>query len=490
MTSDLFSSLLGNLWSFFLIVLFFSSSIFVHELGHFLVARRRGVKVVRFSIGMGPAIFKWYGQDGVEYRLAWFPFGGYVLLPQLADMPELEGESNLEVEKLPPVSYTSKVLVFVAGAAFNVIFAFLLATVLWYVGRPEPESLTTTRIGYVSEKLQLPDKTMVTSPASKAGLKEGDKIVAIDGEPTRNWMDVLNGIVLSTRVDEAGERIVVLTIERNGVTQDYRVNPVRAGDESFRKIGIDAAYPVLVKSVKAGSPAAQIGFAAEDEIVRIDGKSVWGVPSLATNLSGTKGTNQVLTVLRGGKEVDLPFVSPGATEASYFPGMELTTRWQLLYLTPVEQITMFLRNSAQTLTALIHPRGDVGFKNLSGFIGIGRGFWDALKSDHPAKFVIWFTVMINISLAFFNLLPIPVLDGGHIVLATIAKLRGRPLPANFILTTQSVFMVLLLAMMLYVTVFGDLRRMVSDFRTEAQTREAEQKKKAEAPKPAEAPAKP
>src|SRR3954465_984905 len=108
---EFISSLFSSLWSIFLIVLFFGGSIFVHELGHFLAARRRGVKVTRFSIGFGPAIWSHTGKDGVEYRVSWIPLGGYVALPQLADMPALEGESE-PAENLPPVSYSSRMIVF------------------------------------------------------------------------------------------------------------------------------------------------------------------------------------------------------------------------------------------------------------------------------------------------------------------------------------------------------------------------------------------
>jgi len=137
----------------------------VHELGHFLTARRRGVKVERFSIGFGPPSGSWRGRDGTDYRLSWIPLGGYVLLPQLADLSAIEGRSETEAEKLPPVGYVSKMLVFVAGATFNVLFAFLLACVLWVAGQPESNFSATTRIGYVSRTL---DGGKVPSPAAAA----------------------------------------------------------------------------------------------------------------------------------------------------------------------------------------------------------------------------------------------------------------------------------------------------------------------------------
>jgi len=111
--SDALQALLSNTWSFLLVVVFFGGSIFVHELGHFLAARRRGARVERFSIGFGPAIWSWRGQDGVEYRVSWIPLGGYVLLPQLADLGPIEGESAADGKKLPPIDYVSKLLILV-----------------------------------------------------------------------------------------------------------------------------------------------------------------------------------------------------------------------------------------------------------------------------------------------------------------------------------------------------------------------------------------
>ena len=183
MILDLIQSIGSNLWAVFLIVLFFGGSIFVHELGHFLTARRRGVRVERFSIGFGPKICSWRGKDGVEYRLSWLPLGGYVALPQLADLRGIEGESEVDAAQLPPVSYPSKMLVFVAGAAFNVLFAFLLAVILWLAGCPELENITTTRIGFVKRTEKMPDGREVPSPAMAAGLKVNDVIRSVDGRP-------------------------------------------------------------------------------------------------------------------------------------------------------------------------------------------------------------------------------------------------------------------------------------------------------------------
>jgi regulator of sigma E protease len=479
---EFLSSLLHNVWAIFLIVLFFGGSIFVHELGHFLAARRRGVKVTRFSIGFGPAIWSRIGKDGVEYRLSWIPLGGYVALPQLADMPALEGESG-PVENLPPISYGSRMMVLAAGAFFNVLFAFVLATILWVSGRPEAENVTSTRIGFVAEKIALPDGKEVESPARVAGLKEGDLITAIDGTPVHSWIDVLNAIVLSTITDEKGERLAVFTVLRDGKSLDFRLSPRRTGEENIRKVGIDSAYELIIGKVAPGSAAEKTGFRAEDRVVAIDGRKVLNWSAFFTHLQTIPGEATTVTVTRDGTPLQIAVSGAPKARNAAFQGIELRANWRLLYQNPFDQISQILTNSVRTLKALLLPRGDVNLSNVNGVVGITQGFWEALHSEYPAHFVIWFAVIVNVSLAFFNLLPIPVLDGGHMFFATIAKLRGKALPFNFIAVTQSVFVVLLLTMMVYVTVFGDIRRIVR--KADAQAREATAE-----PQKAEAPAKP
>jgi regulator of sigma E protease len=456
---ELLAPLLSNVWAVFLIVLFFGGSIFVHELGHFLAARRRGLHVERFSIGFGPKIFGWRGKDGVEYRLSWLPLGGYVALPQLADMRGIEGESSVDVRALPPITYTTKIIVFAAGAFFNLIFAFLLATIIWFVGQPTSSDMATTRIGYVVPTLELEDGTSVTSPAVEAGLRVGDTVKAIDGRELADWQDLMQTLVTSAGRTDDGRRRAVFAIEREGQLQEIVVHPRLGGDEKVRRVGIAPAYELIVHAVTADSPAAKAGVQPQDRILALDGHPILNIQPYIDHLTANVTREISLQVRRGEQTLTLPIPArPDAQEPAEI-GLALATESQLVYPSPLKQFEAHVSMTFRTLWSLIHPQSDIGISKLSGPVGIIRVFHLAAQAD--IRVVLWFTILVNINLAIFNLLPIPVLDGGHMLFATIAKLRGRALPVNFIMTTQSVFMVLLFSMILYVTVF-DVRRIVRD----------------------------
>ncbi len=462
MSTDLLQSLASNIWAIFLVVLFFGGSIFVHELGHFLAARRRGVVVERFSIGFGPPIWSRRGRDGVEYRLSWFPLGGYVLLPQLADLGPIEGESTVNVAKLPPVSYSTKMLVFVAGATFNVLFAFALACILWGMGQPEGSDSASTRIGYVAPTLVLPDETTVPSPALRAGLQAGDLIHAIDGQKVENWSDIQNSLVLGSGRNKFGQREVTFSIERAGTRREIIVEPVLAGDEKIRRVGISPGFELLVQAVAPDSIAAKAGFQPEDEILRFDDEIILNPLAFQSHLDATTAQATRAVVRRNGQEVTLTIPPrPAATGGTYL-GLTLTTGFRMVHLSPFEQIADVARWTIRTLKSLISPSSDVGLNKMSGPVGIARILHSAAEVGMRA--VLMITILLNVNLAIFNLLPLPVLDGGQMLFATITKLRGRALPVNFIAAAQSVFLVLLLSMVAYVTLFSDVPRIFRESR--------------------------
>ena len=452
MNSDLLQSLLSNTWSIALVILFFGGSIFVHELGHFLAARARGVKVERFSIGFGPPIVSWRGRDGVEYRIAWLPLGGYVLLPQLADLGPVEGKSELDVEALPPVSYASKMIVFVAGALFNVLFAFGLASIIWQIGQPENNIIASTRIGYVVSQIELPDGTKVTSPAVEAGLRIGDVIRAIDGHPVTKFLDTYALIGLGSGVTTDGRRQAIFTIEREGRVFDVVVHPQLAGQDRERRVGIAPGYELKVMEVTPGSIAAKAGFHPDDVLLSLDGVKVLSQETYQDMLEESAKRPVIAGVQRAGREIALTIAARPKAKSAANIGLGLSTGFTYIYPSPLSQISEQVTMTFRTLWSLINPHSDIGLSKLSGPIGIVRIFHSAAEAG--IRPVLMFTILLNMSLAIFNLLPLPVLDGGQMLFATIGRLRGRALPVNFIMAANSVFIVLLLSMVLYVSYFN------------------------------------
>ncbi len=470
---DLLQFVLNNLWSVLLIAVFFGGSIFVHELGHFLAARRRGLVVERFSIGFGPKICSWTGKDGVEYRLSWLPLGGYVSLPQLADMRGIEGESTKDWHSAPPPSYSTKMLVFGAGAFFNILFAFALACLVWGVGQPTTTSLNTTRIGVVAPTLTLPDGRTVTSPAAEAGLQVGDVIRAIDGKSVDNWLGFMQTLAAGSGRTADDRRAARLTIERDGQTLDVTVHPLLAGEDGFRTIGVETADTLVVGRTLPDSPAAAAGIEAGDTLLRVDGHSPAGVGEFIAIVQKAAGAPVTLTVKRGEQTLDLP-VTPRLGESRtgqplYLVGIEYRNPYIIIHPSPFKQVADHATMTWRVLSGLVNPKSDLGPSKLSGPVGIARGFHSMAQVD--IRLVLWFTILVNVNLAIFNLLPIPVLDGGHMAFATIAKLRGRNLPVQFIAGTQTVFMVLLFTMIIYVSSF-DIRRWVRDARADRAPTEA------------------
>jgi regulator of sigma E protease len=462
-SSALLQSIVSDLWSVFLIILFFGGSIFVHELGHFLVARRRGVHVERFSIGFGPKIFAWRGKDGVEYRLSWLPLGGYVALPQLADLRTIEGESEVEIEKLPPLSYVTQMLVFAAGAVCNVLFAFLLACVVWIVGQPTSAELNTTKIGLVLPTIALPDGSSVPSPAVEAGFQAGDVIRAINGNKVANWPDLQQTLFASAGHAADGRPKAVFTVERDGQRLNLTVYPRLTGQEHMRRIGISPAEEFIVDEVTSASAAARAGLQLNDRIIALDGQPVLHSSVFADYLRKNVARAIALTVLRSGREVTLTLPPrPGAKHPADF-GLTFKSSFELVYPDPFSQIQDNIVMTFRVLAALVNPQSDLDVSQLSGPVGIVRVFHATAQSD--IRLVLWFTILVNVNLAIFNLLPIPVLDGGHMLFATVSRLRGRALPPGFIMTTQSVFIVLLFSLILYVSFF-DVRRIVRDARSD------------------------
>lgn len=570
-----YSEIFSNTWAIILVLLFFGGSIFVHEFGHFLAAKARGLKVLRFSIGFGPKIFAWEGRDGCKYMVSLLPFGGYVALPQLADMGALEGgdESEGEMDELknlPKASVSDKIIVSAAGAFFNVLFAGVLAAIVWAIGIPESQAYKTTTVGYVPEKITDADGTEIKSPAFESGIKPGDRIVSIDGGEVDNFMQIIERVAIGSGRDKNGKPSAAIKIERNGKIFDVNLSPVlvktnTATGDRIRMIGVSPAMQMKVGKVMDNSPAEEAGIKEGDEVVAINGRKLYSNQQLSDILNKLEsGEEATVGIMRNGEKIDLKvfprqvkltrslcrltmpgkdgeisiiaapapdekkapdavalkvfevktanftlkipvgsvlyemddkpvkslsdvntivnaisskahikmsFVKDGIFKDYWLPRGSSSrivppeTKMMLGYMLEnatvvnhpdiIEQFTDSIERTYNALSSLLNPKSDIGISSLAGPVDIGRVIYKLSLSDF--SLVLSFAVLLNINLAFLNMLPIPVLDGGHILFAVIEKLRGKPLPPAFFAAIQGGFSLLFISLMVYVVYIGFAR---------------------------------
>ena len=452
-------------------------SIFIHELGHFIAAKKRGLVADRFSIGFGPRLFGW-NHNGTDFRISLLPLGGYVSLPQLADMGRVEGGEGDEGNRLPPISYTDKMIVAVMGAVFNLIFALLLSLVLWGVGR---EIVKSTTVGFVAEEIRNADNEVVPGPAFVAGIIEGDIIDSIDGNKVPDWWYFQNAIAtgVGKGTGDLGRRQVEVRVLREGKIIDFIVYPELVSSERMRYIGIepetDETSAPIVMRLEAGMPAIDAGLKPGDRLIRLDGEDIISGAFLSTYLSKYGDRSIDVTVEREGKELILPIrprIKDGEESPRFGFAYDFQYKTQSIHYNPIEQLYRFAETMKMTLYALLHKNSDVGVKNMSGPVGIVHG----LTRMAQVGFIdlLWMLALINVNLAIFNLLPIPVLDGGHMLFATASKVIGRPLPRKLMENMQGAFMLILLGFIIYVSFFdvGRVGRDIGLIKEEALVEEA------------------
>jgi regulator of sigma E protease len=428
------------------VVLLFGAAIFVHEFGHYWVARRRGMKVEAFAIGFGPKIFSWV-RDGIEYSVRWIPAGGFVKLPQMITSAAIEGDAG--DKEVPPAPPLSKILVSVAGPAMNVVFAFVIAFVLFWVGLPV--QVNPSIIGYVEPG----------TPEAALGIRDGDEIVAVNGQPVSTWEEVNNITALALT------NVLPVAIKRDGKTNTYPLKAeaneapeVRALID-IKTLNLYPRDPLVVKNIKAGSAAEKAHLQTNDEVVNFAGVPISGFRQLTNLLQECAGHSTPLVVKRGGELLTLT-VTP-ATEVTIEKGRLGVNFgfskdvYVLQHPTPWAQISDVFRQLTGTISALAHSHtSGVKASDLAGPVGIISFL--AVKVNTDYRLALGFLVMLNINLAILNLLPMPVLDGGHIMMAVLERIRRRPLNVRVVEYATTVFAVLLISFMIYVTFF-DLRRL-------------------------------
>ncbi|MGI5923484.1 MAG: site-2 protease family protein [Lentisphaeria bacterium] len=594
---------LSMIWKIIFIAFFFGFCIFIHEFGHLLAALWRGLHVEKFSIGFGKRLWG-FTYRGVEFVISLLPFGGYVMLPQLDPTDEPKTSTG---EALPPGKPSARAIAAFAGPFFNVLFGFALATVMWLVGVWEPTPATSCVVLSVPPTLPLyqdglkfedtiiahngepvdatweelcekiavdaPPQTLtvkrkdgpveltmtpVPNPEWLAGLRAGDRIVAVNGKPFTRGVDEVSKEYVYSKTPE-----VTLTVEDgNGRRRDLQYLP--APNPRVEDLGLPfftARNPVAVSAVVPDSPAARADLRAEDQLLAINGKTITSarmflneiqtlagqpvrllvtrkhkelelaglelptregdaeismeqigvvftvfvdgvirdMPAYAAGIRHgdrikkangrditdsamftelvreTRGAPLTLLIERNGNDIELSGLSAVPREINgktiYFVGLTLSDNVPKVigHPSPWAQFMEVVSTTGRTLGLLFSPltarlsgkelpanRAQVKVEHMSGPLGIIMMLWYKLKLE-GIRGGLSFIILISFSLALINLLPLPILDGGHIVFAAIEAVTRRRLPAKFLNVIQNVFAFLLIALMLYITFFDSNR---------------------------------
>ncbi|MDR2101140.1 MAG: site-2 protease family protein [Treponema sp.] len=430
--------------------------VFVHELGHFLAARLVGIGVEAFSIGWGNPIFKKKIGD-VEYRIGMFPIGGYCKMRGENEFQEAYENSRNAISPVKGTFYGTpplgRIVVSFAGPFFNLIFAILVFSVIWGIGF----EVTTleNRIVLVSDINE-----GERYPADAGGLLTGDRIVEINGKPIANYHDIQENIAVNP------EKTLALKVEREGEKLDLLVTPELDKSTGAGKIGVYFWTDPVVSAVAAGSPAAVAGLKEGDRILKVNGKDF---PYTVALLRILQDQPPVLSLEaeRDGRpfttDLVLSYTDAGAGDM----GLIYKT---IQYRTPVlNPVAAILKGAGETwktfvvslrsLTLLFRGidltqavSGPVRITYMVGDIaaeGFGQSFGAGVSS------MANFLALISIALCVMNLLPLPVLDGGMILLFLFEAVKGRPLPPRAIYAFQAVGVVLIFGLMIF-AVFGDI----------------------------------
>jgi len=503
--------------------------IFIHELGHFLVAKWRGLHVIAFSMGFKKIWGKKYG--GVEYRIGCIPFGGYVELPQIDSSGEAKDENGNVLPKAKPLD---KILTAFAGPFCNILLGAAFASVIWFYGLPSespqmskievaqveegsPEYNAGLRagdiietvngksfnytwrdfvekiifnVGYIElgvkrgnqpltisyvpgendkkfpgEKIAYPFfsprvpvvvKPIKGSQAEKAGIIENDIVLAVNGIPVRD------SIQFNSLIDKNKGRNISLTVSRKNETMEISgLVPEKDRDaKDLYRIGVQYSreMPLTIVEVIPDSPAYLSGIKPGDVILRINEKAIDATDTFYDEIQNNKENSIKLEISRDGGILRIEGI-----KAELISSCNIGTLFAYYeYPTPLDLLVQTVEKSYKTLRGIFSKKSKLKARNLSGPIGIVHNVGKIVYLGNIVA-AIYFLAFISYSLAIFNLLPLPVLDGGHILVAFAEAVIGRPLPEKMLEPVYVTFIILLVGLMIFVTYY-DILRLIRDIR--------------------------
>ncbi|WP_313156735.1 RIP metalloprotease RseP [Sphingobacterium multivorum] len=425
------------------VILGLSILIVLHELGHFLAARAFGIKVEKFYLffdAWGVKLFK-FNYKGCEYGIGWLPLGGYVkiagMIDESMDTEQLKGEPQPWEFRSKPA--WQRLIVMLGGIIVNIVVGVV---VFW---------MLTFKMGNTDIKMdQLVNGIVPGSIGESIGLKAGDKVIAIDGHRIENYSELISSKVLMGGV--------ALTVERDGATAEVKVPADllnTLSDKKGEKFIEPRVKTTSIAEVAPGSVASKMGFVKGDSIIAVNDTQVPFFDQFKAQIKANSNKTVAIKVLRKGAEVSLQGIVPADAMLGIginrdYSIKSFTTQYTLMEAFPIGAKKAFtvITDNAKGFGKIF--KGEVrADKALSGPIGIATLFGTEVDWIR-----FWSLVgMLSMALAFMNLLPIPALDGGHVLFLLVEMIQGKPLSEKFLEKAQMVGFFILLALMVFI--FGN-----------------------------------
>jgi regulator of sigma E protease len=415
--------------------------IFVHELGHFLMARRIGVRVITFSLGFGPKILSFKRGD-TEYAISAIPLGGYVKMAGENPEDNRTGASDEFLSK----SKWQRFQVLIMGPVMNLVLAFVVMAIVLYQGADVPKFETEPPIiGSFDEKITV---------ARDAGLQVGDRILSVDGVEVATWEQ------LSMQVLGKAKRRTVLAVDRTGQRIEVEAVPAAMGKFEIGSIGVVPPMRPQVSSVTSGEAADAAGLRRGDVVVGVNGARGLPQPRVIDIIRANEGKPVTFEILRDGQPMQLT-VTPRMSEGVPRIGARIEPyEFRTIAPGPIEAVKMSAAQNwewskliVQTLVGLFTRETSV--KQLMGPVAIGQLSGDAASAGWIPLFQLM--AMISLNLGLLNLMPIPVLDGGHIAILALEGLSRR----DFSMKVKEKMLLagfVLLLMLMVTVIYNDLTR--------------------------------
>lgn len=432
----------------------------IHEFGHFYVARRCGVKVHRFSIGFGKVLWSWRDRKGTEYAFAALPLGGYVKMLDEREGPVAPEERHMAFNNK---SVWQRIAIVAAGPIANFILAIVLFWGLLLQG----------------ERGLIPviDSVAPNSIAAHAGLEKGQQIVAVDGQSTPTWQ-ALNRVLLS-RLGETGSISFKVSYSDNShfqyesETQLHEWLRDATDPDPVRGLGIDLrmpSIPAVVGEVLPDSPSERAGFKSGDKLVRVNDNAIVDWKAWVEYVREQPGASLLVTVERAGETLTHTLIPDTVTENGKSQGR--VGMGPQAYEIPENMLRVYSYSFAGAFIAGLHKTwettsfvllsvkklilGEISTKNLSGPITIAKVAGSSAESGLMS--FIGFVALLSVFLAVFNLLPIPVLDGGHLFYYFIEVIKGKPVSDKVQILGYQVGLFLVISLSV-LAIYNDIMRL-------------------------------